>query len=51
MAGYALSPTIRLHWLADGDHGFRPRKASGRTEAGNWEEGIRAVVDFVDQGF
>ena len=51
VAGYALSPAIRLHWLADGDHGFRPRKASGRTEAGNWEEGIRAVVDFVDQGF
>ena len=51
VAGYALSAAIRLHWLADGDHGFRPRKASGRTEARNREEGIRAVVDFVGQGF
>ena len=51
VAGYALSSAIRLRWLADGDHGFRPRKASGRTEAQNWEEGIRAVVDFVGQGF
>ena len=50
VAGYALSAAIRLRWLADGDHGFRPRKASGRTEARNWEEGIQAVVDFVDQG-
>jgi predicted alpha/beta-hydrolase family hydrolase len=44
--GYALSPAIRLHWLADGDHSFKPRKASGRTEAENWAEGIAAVADF-----
>ncbi len=32
VAGYDLSPTIELHWLDDGDHDFRPRKAiSGRT--------------------
>ncbi len=49
VAGYTLSSAIRLHWLADGDHGFRPRKASGRTEAQNWEEGIRAVAEFVAQ--
>ncbi|MFO1152172.1 MAG: alpha/beta family hydrolase [Rhodospirillales bacterium] len=38
VAGYALSPVIRLHWLADGDHGFRPRVASGRTERENLDE-------------
>lgn len=48
VAGYTLSPSIRLHWLTDGDHSFKPRKASGRTERQNWEEGIAAVVDFVD---
>jgi predicted alpha/beta-hydrolase family hydrolase len=48
VAGYALSPAIRLHWLGDGDHSFKPRKASGRTEADNWEEGAAAVAAFVD---
>lgn len=45
---YTLSPAIRLHWLADGDHSFKPRKGSGRTEQQNWEEGIAAVVEFVN---
>ena len=48
VAGYTLSSSIRVHWLADGDHSFKPRKASGRTEEQNWREGISAVVDFVD---
>lgn len=47
VAGYALSPAVRLHWLEDGDHSFKPRKSSGRTEPQNWQEGIQAVVDFV----
>lgn len=47
VAGYALSPAIRVRWLADGDHGFKPRKASGRTEAENWAEAMAAIVDFV----
>jgi len=51
LAGYALSAAIHVHWLADGDHSFKPRKASGRTEMQNWEEGIQAVVEFVDQDF
>lgn len=33
VAGIPLSPAIRILWLDDGDHGFRPRKSSGRTEA------------------
>ena len=47
VAGYNLSKNIRLHWLADGDHSFKPRKASGRTEAQNWAEAIAAVADFA----
>ena len=47
VAGYALSSTIAMHWLEDGDHSFKPRKASGRTEAQNWEAGIAAAVRFV----
>jgi hypothetical protein len=47
VAGYALSPAIRVRWLADGDHGFTPRKASGRTERQNWDEAMDAVAAFV----
>jgi len=45
--GYDLSPAIRVHWLEDGDHGFKPRKASGRTERENWDEAIDAFAGFV----
>ncbi len=46
--GYGLAPSIAVHWLADGDHGFKPRKASGRTEAQNWEEAIAAIDAFIE---
>lgn len=41
-----LAGTIALHWLPDGDHSFKPRKASGHTEAGNLAAAIGATVDF-----
>jgi hypothetical protein len=47
VAGYELSRAIRLHWLPDGDHSFKPRKASGRTERQNWGEGVAAIIQFV----
>lgn len=47
VAGYNPSPAIRLHWLEDGDHGFKPRKASGRTEAQNLAEAADAIAAFV----
>lgn len=46
--GYALSAAVRVHWLADGDHGFKPRKASGRTERQNWVEGLAASAGFLE---
>ena len=48
VAGYTLSPAIQLNWLQDGDHGFKPRKASGLTEEGNWTAAIDAVVRFLE---
>lgn len=30
VAEYRLSEQVCIHWLADGDHSFKPRKASGR---------------------
>lgn len=48
VAGYRLSPAIRLHWLEDGDHSFKPRAASGRTEAQSLREAVAAVKSFLD---
>jgi len=43
---YHLGNSIQFNWLEDGDHGFKPRKKSGRTESQNWTEAIQAIQDF-----
>ena len=46
--GYRLSPAIDVHWLEDGDHDLRPRKAiSGRSYAENLGEAAEAVAAFA----
>ena len=35
ISSYRLSPGIRIEYLEDGDHSFRPRAGSGRAEAQN----------------
>jgi predicted alpha/beta-hydrolase family hydrolase len=45
--GYALSENIRVHWLADGDHSFAPRKASGHTLAGHMDAAIEVCAGFI----
>ena len=48
VSGYALSPSIELVWLEDGDHGLRPRKAvSGFTYAQHLESMADAVAGLV----
>jgi predicted alpha/beta-hydrolase family hydrolase len=47
IATYALAPAIRVTLVEDGDHSFRPRAVSGRTEAQNLEAVVAAVADFV----
>ena len=49
MARYELSEALQVHWLPDGDHSFELRKASGRTERANWEEGVKVVIDSTNQ--
>ena len=44
VAIYALSPSIELAWMGDGDHSFKPRKKSGRTLEQNLEAAADAVV-------
>jgi hypothetical protein len=48
VSGYSLSKRIRIHFLPDGDHSFKPRAASGRTEKQNVEEAIAEVVAFLE---
>lgn len=47
VASYKLPKAIDVHWLTDGDHSFKPRKASGRSEDDNWQEAVQAMVEFV----
>jgi predicted alpha/beta-hydrolase family hydrolase len=45
--GYKLSSAIRIEWLEDGDHSFKPRARSGRTEADNVRAAIVLVAEFI----
>ena len=47
IAGYGLPPSVRVHYLEDGDHSFKPRKKSGRTLEQNMEEAVEAIGAFV----
>jgi predicted alpha/beta-hydrolase family hydrolase len=49
VAGYLLSPSIRIHWIEDGDHSLVPRKASGRTKQETWAEAALVVARFVTE--
>jgi hypothetical protein len=47
VSGYRLAESIRFHWLEDGDHSFKPRKASGRTLEQNLGEAAAEVAAFL----
>jgi predicted alpha/beta-hydrolase family hydrolase len=48
VAGYALSPTLEVVWLDDGDHDLRPRKSvSGFTHARHLDTAADAVAGVV----
>jgi predicted alpha/beta-hydrolase family hydrolase len=47
VGGYALSKSIAVEFLPDGDHDLKPRKASGRTRAANWAEAVDRMAEFV----
>lgn len=46
--GLALSPRLSVHWLDDGDHDFKPRKASGLDQTALIGEAAVATRKFVD---
>jgi uncharacterized protein len=45
--GLRLAPAIEFAWLADGDHDFAPRRASGQTTETNRAMAADAVNRFV----
>ena len=45
--GMKLPRRIKKCWLADGDHSFKPRKASGRTLEQNMDSAVAKIVTFL----
>ena len=44
---YRLAKTIRVEWIEDGDHSFKPRARSGQTEADNLRSAIALISEFL----
>lgn len=49
VSSYALPPSARVRWLADGDHDFKPRKASGFSQSAHWQSAVLAMAEFVKE--
>lgn len=47
-AAMPLPPCVTVTEVPDGDHGLKPRKASGRTEAGNIADAVSAAAAFIE---
>lgn len=47
VAGYRLSPSIRVEWLEGGDHSFKPPASSGLTEAQHVAHAIESAAAFI----
>lgn len=45
--GYALSNSIHVEWMPDGDHGLKPRKRSGHTLEENLDTCADAIAAFT----
>ena len=46
IAGYNLSRSIRVLYLPDGDHSFKPRKSSGHTVGENMSAAVQETAAF-----
>lgn len=49
VTGYDLPDNLALHWLPDGDHSFKPRKASGLSLADNLNSAIEQTRAFIER--
>ncbi|MFC3031738.1 alpha/beta family hydrolase [Pseudoalteromonas fenneropenaei] len=46
---WSLPETLQWYWLADGDHSFKPRKASGFSEAQHRQSAANRAVTFMQE--
>jgi hypothetical protein len=49
ISGYTLSASIRMVFLPDGDHSFKPRKTSGRNYRQNMAQAIKEIKHFCEE--
>jgi uncharacterized protein len=49
VATYKLPSAIRICWLTDGEHSFKPRKKSGVTEGQNLQAALDEINSFVQR--
>ncbi|MDH0175840.1 alpha/beta fold hydrolase [Aeromonas dhakensis] len=47
LTDFPFSSAVSVHWLTDGDHGFKPRKSSGASEQGNLCRAAERIKDFI----
>ena len=47
LADFPFSSAVLVHWLTDGDHGFKPRKSSGLCEQDNLQQAASRIRQFV----
>lgn len=50
VAGYSLAPTVKVHWLDDGDHDLKPRVKSGFTHQSHIHTAAQLTADFILSG-
>jgi predicted alpha/beta-hydrolase family hydrolase len=48
VASFTLSPSIEIVWVEDGDHSFKPRKKSGRTNEQNLATAADSIIAFAN---
>jgi predicted alpha/beta-hydrolase family hydrolase len=44
---YKLSTSVKVKWVKDGDHSFKPRKSSETTEEENWRAAVATIETFL----
>lgn len=47
VVNYSLSESIRLYWLAGGDHDFQPLKSSGLTRSAHLRAAAQQIAEFL----
>jgi hypothetical protein len=46
---YSLPESAQVEWLADGDHDFKPRKASGFRQAEHWQRAVDLMTQWLKE--